>query len=460
MCFSAMNRVVSVALFILLVLCSGCGARGKSSFVPGREDRLGVCTHFNQGWDTEKIMPVIGRLGVGWIRDDVSWKAVEPQKGRYRIPDSTRNWIEAARRQNLKVLVVFNYGNPNYPDLFDSGAYARAAAWFAGKLRGKIDAIEVLNEPNNFGFRKHYGGAWNGKEKDGSDSPYLAKYVALLNQASQAIKKANPDIEIIGLGAPAPATFRMLAAGIAPEVDGMTDHPYSHGAPERIPYAATPAMLNRDGVATADEKGTFASQVAMFRARSKEYHGPAELWHTEWGYSLAPSPASRKGMSEETQANYIMRRIVESFALRVEHSFIYDFLDDGSDPRKEYANYGLAKRNLKPKASYIAVQRLLVLLKDQQPVASERTADAVRIERFYDAARGRMLVAFWRETEKGNTTPMDLLVPSKKPVRTAGLYNPLKGVMEPARFEQKPDGVIARNLLPDSTPKVVVIDYR
>ena len=50
----------------------------------------------------------------------------------------------------------------------------------------------------------------------------------------------------------------MIALGLAPQVDGLTDHPYGGQLPELVPYAATPDILQRDGIATADANGTLA----------------------------------------------------------------------------------------------------------------------------------------------------------------------------------------------------------
>ena len=94
---------------------------------------------------------------------------------------------------------------------------------------------------------------------------------------------------VIGLGTPAPASFRMIALGLAPQVDGLTDHPYGGRLPELVPYAATPDMIQRDGIATADAKGTLASQVSMFRAQARKWGATEKLWHTEWGYATVPA---------------------------------------------------------------------------------------------------------------------------------------------------------------------------
>ena len=104
-----------------------------------------------------------------------------------------RAWIHAARQAGLKIDLILAYGNPAYADRYDTDAYAKAAGWLARAVANDVQAIEILNEPNNFGFRDTYGGRWNGNEPNGSVSPYLQKYVQLLNAAAKEIKLANPQ---------------------------------------------------------------------------------------------------------------------------------------------------------------------------------------------------------------------------------------------------------------------------
>jgi hypothetical protein len=70
--------------------------------------------------------------GVGWIRDELGWAAMEPTPGNYHIPAKTLAWIHAARRAGLKIDLVLSYGNPAYPDHYGTDAYAEAAGWLAG----------------------------------------------------------------------------------------------------------------------------------------------------------------------------------------------------------------------------------------------------------------------------------------------------------------------------------------
>lgn len=356
-------------LCLATFLCIGAqAAESTSTSTSPRNDRMGVATHFSHrshyiaNYDIERTIPVIAELGVGWIRDELAWNSYESTKGIYALPERTRQWIDAAHQAGLKIVLIFNYGNDLYPDRYDAAAYAKAVANLAVELKGKVQAIEVLNEPNNFGFGKYYGGAWNGLPKDGEPAAYVVKYTNILNKAAVAIKAANPQMKVIGMGAPTPANHRMIALGVVPEVDGIVDHPYSsHTVPEIVPYAS--GLVERDGIAVADEKGTFASLVRMYREQAAKYAGPKELWFTEWGFPTQLSHSGKEGgfsgFTEEAQAKYTLRRLAEGLGLGVAVSIIYDMKDDGTDPYDAEQNFGITTNGDKsrPKPVYTAVQR-------------------------------------------------------------------------------------------------------
>jgi hypothetical protein len=446
---------------ITTCVCAQAIAEGS-----GRDDRVGVCTHFAQNWSVEEIMPLVAKAGVGWIRDELGWAAMEPTPGNYHIPAKTLAWIHAARRAGLKIDLILAYGNPAYPDHYDTDAYAKAAGWLAGAVAGDVQAIEILNEPNNFGFRTTYGGAWNGNETNGSISPYVQKYVQLLNAATKAIKLANPQMTVIGLGAPAPASFRMIALGLAREVDGLTDHPYGVQMPELVPYAATPDILQRDGIATADAKGTFASQVSMFRAQARKWGAPEKLWHTEWGYSTvrARPEKHQRALSEDTQAVYTLRRVLESDGIGVEHTFIYDFKDDGVDPYSDYENFGLVKIDRSPKRSYFAVQRVTGLLAGmrvpdkQASIESEPPADQ-ECYTFSSADKQRAVVAFWEAKPweaKAIASNVVITLPLASEPRHVFLYDLLSGNQTEIPWKGSEDNRISIKVSISAAPKLVI----
>jgi len=419
-------------LVFLSVLCAGnLFAQESPAPVPApviRHPQIGVCTHFGlDWWDANTVLPLVAKSGAAWIRDEIYWDKIEQKKGVYQIPEKTLRWINAANAAGLKVLLIFNGSNPLYkPDIYNADAYAEAAAFVAKELAGKVQALEVLNEPANFGYSKHYGGTWNGMEKGGSLSPWVGKYVALLNKAAKAVKTANPGIKVIGLGSVAPANFRQLAMKVDSRVDGITEHPYSYQTQPEI-QGFNAGMLERDGIVVADDKGTFASLIKNYRQQSAKYAGPKEIWLTEWGWStfIEHKPQQYAGFTRSAQAKYILRRLAESLGLGIAVSVIYDFKDDGKVPFEVEQNFGLVDHALNPKPSYDAVQRFATLMADYKPKQNfnvkisapvtnlsihpisdgEKTNKNIACHQFADS-KGRPLIALWStERAGGDTNP-------------------------------------------------------
>ena len=403
-------------LLLLGVTVLQSASLNEADFPGGPNDRTGTATHFDQGWDSTLIMPLIRSAGFGWIRDEVRWSEIERRKGQYALPKKTKQWLQDANRNDLRVILILNFSNPIYSDTYDAAAYANAAAWLAKETADHVDAIEILNEPHNFGFSRYYGGAWNGRQEDGSDAPWIIRYVQLLNGAADAIKKANPKMKVIGLGSVPPSNFRMLRRGIGLTVDGVVDHPYSfRGMPEHVPYEASEQHIRRDGFATSDGAGTLSSQLAMYRRELECNKGPRELWLTEWGfptYTKLNPLGLFEGVSEIIQAKYILRRFVEALALDVVVSVQYDFRDDGLSAFNPEDNFGLVDFKLRAKPALLAVQQMNRFLRDSRPapllkitLGSTPAAGAVPVPslanesiRCYAFTRsdGYLLIALWR----------------------------------------------------------------
>lgn len=470
---------------------------------PVRNDRMGVATHLGREvWNYERAIPLIADLGVGWVRDDFYWNNYEKAPGHYSIPEKDRRWIDAAHKAGLKIILIFNISRQGNTDAdpespFAPDAYASAAAHLAGELAGKVQAIEILNEPNNFGFMRHHGGAWNGWDaKTGKESPWIASYVTLLNKAAIAIKEANPEMKVIGLGAPAPANFRMFPHGIAPQVDGWVDHPYSfRSVPEVIPFASSEGTLKRDGIATADTRGSFASQIRMYRDLSARHKGPGEAWLTEWGFPIHQEAENKKSMysgrTPEAQAKYALRRFAETFGLGIEVSVYYDFKDDGNDPHEAEHNFGLMTFDWQPKPAYHAVQRLARFMipwqaaatppeinafvpntrPDQWPItwdgsklAAPGTISVYAFENTSGEAADKdsLMVLLWSAERIGDLQArlgdLEIAWPaSRKAPSSVRTYNLWTGAWRDVKYERKPDRLYFTKLNFPAAPVALVI---
>jgi hypothetical protein len=460
---------------------------------PERNDRMGVATHFGnpghyiENWNIEKLIPRVVELGVGWIRDDFYWSGYEKQKGVYAIPPRARQWIDTAHAAGLKINLVFNGGNKLYKNPYDPAAYAAAAARLARELAGKVQCIEILNEPHNFGFSKTHGGTWNGLEPDGSLSPWVSRYVTLLNTAAPAIKAANPAVKVIGLGSVPPVNFRQLAMGIAPQVDGLVDHPYSlRSVPEIIPYAASPGMLKRDGIATADTRGTLASQIRLYRETSARHNGPREIWLTEWGFPAYQEsrPSLFAGFTREAQARYSLRRYMETFGLGIDLSVIYALKDDGKNVHDAEHNFGLLTPDDTPKPVFAAVQRLAHYMRPWHPPAIapeiKTLVQNTRIDEWpvtWDGSRlaapgavcawpftdgnGKSMIAVWSaERAGGDQQPRlaDIEILADWPSENIRACDLLTGEIRPLQAERHPGRLLLKAVsIPDHP---VAIEFR
>ncbi|AHF90281.1 hypothetical protein OPIT5_08750 [Opitutaceae bacterium TAV5] len=361
-------------LLSLLVTCPLAAATHPDAR-PLLNDRMGVATHFCHKtgwmriWEAEKHIPMIAGLGVGWIRDEITWRDTEPERGQYRVSENTRKWIDLANAHGLKIIAILADRNSLYEDEFDPDAYARAAAWLAKELDGKIHAIEILNEP--FGSSHFTGGKpwneWTGLDPEGRPVPWLARYVKILNTTADAIKAANPRMTVIGLGNVTPQNYRQIAMGISRNVDGITDHPYSfRSPPEIIPHRDTPAYRRQVGFPVADGGGTFASFVSMYRDHLKKHNGPGQIWLTESGWSTFREGDRKRtymysGFSEAAQARYAQRRFMEAIALDVTVNIWYDFLDDSGHGGGEFnaeRYFGLVREDGSLKPAWHAVQNV------------------------------------------------------------------------------------------------------
>lgn len=372
-----MPAKTKIGLFFVLfsLLLGKVFATSAVNVNPSLNYRMGVATHFchktgwMKSWDAEKYMPMIAELGVGWIRDEITWRSVEPSRGQYQISEHNRKWIDLANAHGLKVIAIFADRNSIHEDEWDPVAYARAAAWLAKELDGKIHAIEILNEP--FGSPHFTGGEpyneWTGLDPKGQPAPWLARYVKLFNAAADAIKAANPRMTVIGLGNVTPQNYRQIAMGLSRSVDGITDHPYSfRSPPEVIPHRDTPAYRKQVGFPVADADGSFASYIRLYREHLKKHNGPSQIWLTESGWSTFREGDRNRtymysGFSESAQARYVQRRFIETLALDVAVNIHYDFLDDSGHQGGEFnaeRYFGLVRADDSRKPAYLAVQNV------------------------------------------------------------------------------------------------------
>lgn len=346
---------------------------------------MGVATHFVRKqksmshWDPEKYIPLIASSHIGWIRDEVLWRKLETSKGKYKIPKQDLEWINLAHSYGIKIIITLNGSNP---DVYGSGdfypaAYADAASYLAKELQGKIDAIEVVNEPFNwyanvYAEGTRHGENINGVSRTGVVGSWMKSYIQLLNLTAEKVKKNSSGIDVIGLGSFPGMNWRMLSYGISNKVDAITLHPYSYDTtPEILPYANNTITLNGHKINNiSDSHGTFTSVLKNMLSFSRKNNGPSDIWLTEWGWTTKENGifdrGHFKGVSEDAQAAYIQRRFLQSLGLNIPVSILYSFMDDknstGNSSRSNSEdNFGVLYSDGQPKKAYAALKNVAEL---------------------------------------------------------------------------------------------------
>jgi hypothetical protein len=311
-------------------------------------------------------MQYIASTGVSYIRDDLNAGSWEPNKGVYALPSRDMAWLTAARANGLKVVGILG-PNWHYQDNYDPAAMSNLATWIA--KTGLVAAFEVVNEPNN-AYARYEGSNWE------------AKLAALTNAVTAAVHAVSPSIQVIGLGAQGTQIFDMLAMGTT--MDGVVYHPYGNG------YGFIPESTYEW------EWRDYGTWIQVLSSKTK-----LPKWETEWGIGTTST------FTNTDQAEFIARRLLEAAGLGVDHSFIYEFQDNGPEL------YGVASSNpTTPKIAYYVVQRIVSTLAGVEGGTSFVTVNSVANGDFTDvkafAYQGpitKTVVAFWFGSYDPRTPP-------------------------------------------------------
>jgi hypothetical protein len=330
------------------------------------DDRFGFATHFEQGWPISPDMQYIAATGVSYIRDDLNVGNWEPTKGVYTLPSRDMAWLNAAQANGLKVVGILG-PNYHYTDNYDPTAMSNLATWIA--RTGLVTAFEVVNEPNN-AYARYEGSNWE------------AKLVALTNAVTAAVHAVNPSIQVIGLGAQGTQITDMLAMGTS--MDGGVYHPYGNG------YGFIPESTYEW------EWRDYGTWVQVLSSKTK-----LPKWETEWGIGTTST------FTNTNQAEFIARRLLEAGGLGVDHTFIYEFQDNGTEL------YGVASSNpTAPKVGYYVAQRVISTIAGVRggtsfvTINSVANGDFADVKAFaYQGSINKTVVAFWFGNHDPRTPP-------------------------------------------------------
>ena len=337
--------IARVGLIVSAVLLLGGSASAREP-VPA----LGVQFHCNWGYYTDDTRAIVVDRAVGagltWVRIDVSWRGLEPRRGKFSVRYGNRleRCVALAKRRGLRVLVTLgwtpkwaNGGRKTNVPPRRASDYAAIATRFATRLRGRVDAWEVWNEPN-------VPDGWAGSPE---------AYARLLKTAYPAFKRADPQtLVVLGGTSGNDDKFigRLYAAGARASFDVVATHPYqgvANAPPER----------------PDDGERWWVTHVDAVRALMVANGDAAKpIWFTESGWSAhenAPgTPPWRLGVTEAEQADYAARlvRLLRATYPYVTQVFWYDDRTRPAETDLHLRGFGLLRADLSPRPVLFALR--------------------------------------------------------------------------------------------------------
>ena len=272
------------------------------------------------------LMGQIQDLRFRWVRFQVRWYWIEPNKGQFSW-EAIDDWVRAANAAGIKVLFSV-LGSPEWAAIGSStegpptnnndfGEFMAAmAARYSGKPGsvGRVDAYEIWNEQN-------LSREWSSPRGLRADD-----YAALLRVAYNRIKAVDPSIIVVA-GAPTPVGWtgpdnvddfvylrQMYQAGLKNYCDAVGVHPSGFANPPDMHY--TSGDPDPDRSHDDNRQFYFLNTIEGYHDIMAQFgDGGKRLWATEFGWAsvdglgVPPAPGYEYAAdnTEAEQADYIVR---------------------------------------------------------------------------------------------------------------------------------------------------------
>jgi hypothetical protein len=347
-----LSRLISLVLFACALLLAVAPGHPTPLAAPGNS-AFGVNSHVgSRHGDLETIndaMDLVVATDTGWVREEFQWGLVdETRSGTYNwdVLDATIGELHA---QGVNIIGLLNDA-PGFAPTSDTARQGFLAFVSAAVERyPEVTHWEVWNEPENALY-------WN--------PPDVAAYTRLLQAASQAIKAANPNAQVISAGiVPTHADFirGIHENGGWDSFDILGLHPYVD------PFTPEGGQIGNGG------------DVEKIRSLVQEL-GNKPIWATEYGWSTGPADRLAGGgapVDQETQANYLVRGATLLRVAELDHIIWFKLKDEHENNR--YGLFDLAGGGTdfsQPKAAYAAFTTLNQQIGTATPVETLQPGQA------------------------------------------------------------------------------------
>lgn len=282
----------------------------RADSLPFRSARFGVNAELTLYDDTmlQSQLELMREAQVTWVRQYIYWDRVEPQPGQFDWSEYDRVIDAVDVTDGLQLVAVLMNtpawaratdaapDDPTAPPEFPA-AFARFAGEFAKRYGGRVDTIQVWDEPNLF---TNWGGL----------PPRAAAYTALLTDAYHAIHAADPQVTVI-------------AAALAPTIETGPDNVsdliflrdmYAFGAADVMDAAAGKPYgfdFAHDDRLIDERRLNFSRFAALREVMVTHGDGDKPLWGSHWGWNSLPNdwehaPSIWGQVSSQAQIEYTL----------------------------------------------------------------------------------------------------------------------------------------------------------
>jgi hypothetical protein len=328
-----------------------------------------VCTHFHQGhWDLD-LLPLIPRLGIAQVREDLPWRGIEnKQEGQYDF-SSIDPIYSAIHDAGITILPCAAYCSAK---LYDHTEFPTSQHGWDGFANFCVAALQHYPYLTQVELWNEYNGTW-GPPKNTPNDKKPVLYAGMEKTVYTAVKQANQNVSVLGgamVRVPLPYMESFFQAGGLDSLDGVVVHP----------YIGTPEVFWR----------TFNAARALMKKYNNGQEKPLYATEYSWG-----SWSTRDPMQH---AEFLVRSSVIMSAENVKRMYWFELRDwpsfpngqcilhSDTDPRGKYS----------PTPSAIAMATLIRALHDGTYEAREADTPFTRtwVFRFHNK-QGEQIRALW-----------------------------------------------------------------
>lgn len=347
-----------------------------------------------RGGDNRPLLADTARAaGVQWTREELPWDLIEPADSDFR-PVYDQN-LRLAAEKGLGIVGMLLTTPPWARDSScrprgdrywcppaSVAQFAQFAAYMAERYDAdgnadapgspRVAAWQIWNEPNDTLLWPDIGADANARKR---------RYGDLLVAAYSAIKAADPTALVVIGG-----TYIYDGSCAGGLCDGLNFLNAEGGVFRQVPQAkqAFDIFAVHPYIPTNAPDDPKIPRILTVEGRLRQARAwvdrdagrpDAPLWVSEVGWCTTPGRCpGNAAISEEQQANYLVRTLVLAQQLGVQHVSWFQFEDAFNDSNREWANAAIVRSfdgtSYQPKPAYTAYRTLAAQLQNATPLGT------------------------------------------------------------------------------------------